>query len=186
MLAALHYCCPNRCHGVSQHIVRPSVQAGAVLCSWSRNGWLNDEGWDLQAVWARAQAPPLRAPHHSHIGQGAHGPCEKPQARFHSASAATSGHIIQEESVIRLRIRRTAAGCGTSTPGQCTGPRRNEAGWPNLRCSPGGQLRLVAHDYKYFTCNYRSITVTCITCSLHVTVSNYMFITCLQWSCNNV
>ena len=54
---------------------RPSIQSGAVLCAWSRGGWQEDEGWDLQAVRARAQTPPLRAPHHSQIGQGAHGPC---------------------------------------------------------------------------------------------------------------
>ena len=42
------------------------------------------------------------------------------QARFRSACAATSGHIIQEEleSVILQQIWRTVAGCGTSTSGR--------------------------------------------------------------------
>ena len=158
MLAALHYCCPNRCHGVSLHKVCPSVQAGAVLCAWSRGRWLDDEGWDLQAVQACTQAQPLRAPHHTHIGQGAQRiqwSVREAQARFRSASAATSGHIIQEESMILWLIRWTAAGCGMSFSGRWNGPRRNEEGWPNLHCSPGGQLDGVTHCYKHFTCNHK-------------------------------
>ena len=75
MLAHLHHRCQNRCHGVGPHKIRPLVQAGAILCSRSRGGRLDEEGWVLQAVRACAYAPPLRASHHSHIGQGAHASC---------------------------------------------------------------------------------------------------------------
>jgi len=56
----LHHRCQNRCHGVGPHKMRPLVQAGAVLCSRSRGGRLDEEGWVLQAVRACASGPTPR------------------------------------------------------------------------------------------------------------------------------
>ena len=138
--------CPSVANGVRWHQGPIESRCRGLVHFWSAGRWqtagwspflpcllcsrlLDDEGWDLQGVQARAQTLPLRVFHHrlihSHIGQSVvhAGIGLETQALFCSACAATSGHVIQQESVIRQRIRRTAADCGTSTPGRCNGQK---------------------------------------------------------------
>ena len=94
------------------------------------------------------------------------------QALFPSLCAATSWHIIQEESVIGRQIRLTAAGCGMSTPGRWNGPRS---------CI----VVLVANYIllHIVTSILHILTVTSITCFFDVTTYQLHVFT---WTCNSV